>query len=184
MGSHSWLIFVFLLSVHPPLSSTQKNVLFRPAIRYDRPAWRHLPRPDYRRCAALWCCSPCPPAASMPCSLVSHIAGSVTAIPVSECQKISGLCAECWPDVCPMPGSRASLLCRRTVSSRVTTHLQNSSLNRAFTSGLSYLLRSPVLFSCVTGRNSTFFNGVFSTEIPRAHGKAVSQVSVKMTIGE
>ena len=66
-----------------------------------------------RRCAAVCYCSPCPPTAML-CSAVCHIAGSQR----SRCRNVnffSGLCAECCLDVCPVPGSRASLLRRRVL---------------------------------------------------------------------
>ena len=66
-----------------------------------------------RRCAAVCCCLPCPPA-SIPCSSVSHIVGSHQ----SRCRNVNflpGLCGECCPDVCPIPGARASLLRRRVL---------------------------------------------------------------------
>ena len=50
----------------------------------------------------------------MPCSSVSRIAGSYR----SRCRNVNflpDLSAECCPDVCPMLGSRASLLRRRVL---------------------------------------------------------------------
>ena len=61
-----------------------------------------------RSCAAVCYCSPCPPA-SMPCSSVCRLDVSQR----SRCRNnnfFTGLCAECCPDVCRMPWSRASLL--------------------------------------------------------------------------
>ena len=66
-----------------------------------------------RRCAAVWYCSPRPPAAMLSNFGVSH--GWLAANPVSECQFLPGLFAECCLDVCPVPGSRASLLRRRVL---------------------------------------------------------------------
>lgn len=66
-----------------------------------------------RRCAAVWYCSPRPPAAMLSKFGVAH--GWLAANPVSECQFLPGLFAECCLDVCPVPGSRASLLRRRVL---------------------------------------------------------------------